>query len=559
MVHNIQTGPSKSELNAIFHLYSNGKIDEAIEEIKALNELYPNVPLLFNILGACYKAIGRLENAAQMFKTAFAIKPDYAEAYYNHGLALKELNKNNAAIESYQNAISIQPNYPIAHNNLGLIFLEKKELNFAKKHFQMAIKYQLNFAEAHNNLGVTFQEQQMFDKSILEYSKAVSINPQYTQAFNNLGIVYQALGKTTKAIESYEKALKISPKFISAHYNLSRVKTFTLHDPQIQQLELLETSELNELEKINLTFALSKIHEDLNNHEKFFKYLNKGNQLTKKRHNYNINADLAKHQYLQKLFKNSKQLPKLDSKKYKDLILSKSPIFIVGMPRSGTTLVEQIISSHNKVYGADEMDSFSNIISSFLNEISTSNNQNISLESLLLIRKKYLSNLTSLGVSEKNITDKWPLNFQYLGFILLAFPEAKIVHLKRNPIATCWSIYKHFFSDIGNGWAYNLKDLSDYYNSYLNLIKFWHKLFPNKIYDICYEDLTTNQEVETKKLLKYCELDWDKKCLNFHSNKRAVKTASALQVRQKMYQGSSDEWKKYESYLQPLINGLQKK
>jgi hypothetical protein len=149
-----------------------------------------------------------------------------------------------------------------------------------------------------------------------------------------------------------------------------------------------------------------------------------------------------------------------------------------------------------------------------------------------------------------------PLNFQYIGFILSAFPEAKIVHLKRDAMATCWSIYKSNFKNKGNGFSCNLNDLAGFYGIYTDLMDFWHQLFPDKIYDLCYEDLTTNQEKETRKLLQYCELDWDENCLDFHKNKRAVQTASSLQVRQKMYQGSSETWKKHESYLQPLIKAL---
>ena len=149
-----------------------------------------------------------------------------------------------------------------------------------------------------------------------------------------------------------------------------------------------------------------------------------------------------------------------------------------------------------------------------------------------------------------------PLNFQFIGFILSAFPEAKIIHLKRDARATCWSIYKHYFSSKGMGFSYNQNDLASFYHLYTDLMAFWHQKFPDKIYDLCYEDLTTNQEEETRNLLKYCELEWDENCLNFHLTKRAVKTTSAFQVRQKMYQGSSEAWRKYEEYLQPLMNGL---
>ena len=150
-----------------------------------------------------------------------------------------------------------------------------------------------------------------------------------------------------------------------------------------------------------------------------------------------------------------------------------------------------------------------------------------------------------------------PMNFRYIGFILSAFPEAKIVHLKRDARATCWSILKFYFDSEGIGFSCDQNDIVQYYKIYSDLMSFWHELYPNQIYDICYEDLTNNQEEETRKLLEYCDLDWDENCLNFHTNKRAVKTSSALQVRKKMYQGSSDAWKKYESYLKPLIKGLE--
>ena len=181
---------------------------------------------------------------------------------------------------------------------------------------------------------------------------------------------------------------------------------------------------------------------------------------------------------------------------------------------------------------------------------------NLTEEVIYSIGRQYLDALSSFNTPENIITDKWPLNFRNIGFILSAFPDAKIVHLERDPIATCWSIYKHYFNDAGNGWAYNLDDIAEFYSSYKELMAHWHKLYPNKIYDLCYEDLTIDQENETRKLLKYCKLDWDKSCLNFHTNKREVETASAIQVRQKMYQGSSEVWKKYKSYLKPLIKRL---
>ena len=148
-----------------------------------------------------------------------------------------------------------------------------------------------------------------------------------------------------------------------------------------------------------------------------------------------------------------------------------------------------------------------------------------------------------------------PMNFRLLGFILSAIPEAKIIHIKRDPVATCWSNFNHYFT-AGNGFSFDQKDLAEFYNLYLELMEYWHKIFPGKVYDLNYEALTINQKKETKQLIEYCELEWDDNCLNFHKNERPVLTASSAQVRKKMYQGSSEEWKKYSNYLQPLINGL---
>mgnify|MGYP000291757847 CR=1 FL=1 len=293
------------------------------------------------------------------------------------------------------------------------------------------------------------------------------------------------------------------------------------------------------------------IRDSLGNDDDFFKFLNKGNKLRKKELNYTFNKDKNLILKIKEAFKVSLHQVKKSPNKKSTL----KPIFIVGMPRSGTSLVEQIISSHNKVYGAGELEFLGKIMASGLKEF-IDNKNSFTEKTIVSIREQYLNSLSSLSASESFITDKMPLNFRFVGFILSAFPEAKIIHLNRDPMATCWSIYKHYFKSNGNGYAHNYKDLAAYYFLYKDLMVFWNNLYPDKIYDISYEELTINQEDETRKLLKYCELDWDENCLDFHANTRAVKTTSALQVRQRMYQGSSEAWKKYEIYLQPLIDEL---
>ena len=548
-----QSTLSTKQLEFIIALYNNGQINEAVTAIKALNQEHPNVPMLFNILGACYKSLGQADGALQMFETATKIKPDYAEAFFNIGVIYQELIQSDSAIISYKKAIELVSNYPDAHNNLGIVYLDINQLDSAIEHFELAISCKKDFAEAYNNLGSCLQKKGQLERSLNSYKFAVSIKENYAQAHNNLGIVYQKLGRIDTALESYEKAISSDPAYAEAHFNLSALKKYSLNDAQITQMQsLLASNELSQSNKIYLCFAMAKVNEDLGLQKKFFKFLHEGNQLRKEQLKFSFEKPESHNLLMQKIFKSD--APEIKTRLYKPSLIK--PIFILGMPRSGTSLVEQILSSHHKVYGAGELKSLNNIITLKIEHDSYKEGESLSEKNIFSIREKYLESLANLNASENIITDKWPLNFRNIGFILSALPEAKIVHLKRDATATCWSIYKHYFSDAGNGWAYNLHDLAQFYNLYEDLMEFWHKLYPNKIYDISYEDLTTNQEQETRKLLEYCDLVWDEDCLNFHTNTRAVKTASSMQVRQKMYQGSSEVWKKYEAYLKPLIDGL---
>lgn len=547
--------PNHSKLRSIMDIHSNGQTELALNELQGLINNYPNDSTLHNLNGALLKASNKINSSIKSFLEAINIKPDYYEAHFNLGVTYHEVHNYHEAIKCYETALSIQPNYPIAHNNLGLIFFKNGQVDKAIQHFDFATTHNPNYFEAYNNLGAALIESKDINRAVISFKKAIEINPNYVQAYDNLGISFQSLGQKKLAIKQYEKAISLNSSFASAHYNLSQIKTFTVADFQMKQMHAELSKSNNKLDQIHLNFALSKAYDDLNNIEEQFRFLNKGNNLCKDRLNYSFEEDQKKILKIKEFFSSSEifELNKTSSKS------SLRPIFILGMPRSGTTLAEQIISSHNIVYGGDEMKTMSSLVSKLLHKNLTQNKKTINGKDISFIRKEYLDELKNLNVAETCITDKWPLNFQYIGFILLAFPEAKIVHLKRDPMAICWSIYKHFFSDQANGWAYDQFDLANYFKLYEDIMSFWHKLFPNKIYDLSYEKITINQEDETRKLLNYCELDWDSDCLNFHNNNRAVKTASSIQVRQKIYQGSSDLWKKYDKFLSDLIDELKYK
>ena len=354
-------------------------------------------------------------------------------------------------------------------------------------------------------------------------------------------------GKVEAAVEVYKKAIKLKPDYAEAHRGLSSLKEYVFEDPQIDQVKNFLNLEQLPDAKCSLNFTLAKMYEDIGELDKAFKHLFDGNKLRKKLLNYSIEQDKELFTKLKKtqplLSKNSLQI--------KQCCNDPSPIFILGMPRSGTTLVEQIISSHSKVWGGGEL--------SYIEQVGPSlatGSVLINTKSVYLFRKKYLSELTKLSNSKPFVTDKMPQNFLFIPLICATFPEAKIIHLQRNAAATCWSNYKNYFSSKGLGYSCDLHDVVSYYELYTDLMKCWQSQYDGRIYDLDYEKFTIDQENETRKLVNYLELNWEEACLSPHKNKRIVRTASQQQVRQKVYKGSSEAWRKYEPYLNGAFDSL---
>ena len=547
---NLQPNFAEAHNNLGLTLQEMGQLDEAANCYERALVIQPDYIEVHNNLGNAFNELGQLDEAVNCYKKAIAINPEYDEAHNNLGITLNELGQLDEAINCYKKVIAINPQYAEAHNNLGITLNKLDQFYEAINFYEQALTINPNFDEAQYNLGITHYELGQTDKAFNCYKKAIVINPDHADAHNNIGNILQELGQIDEAFNCYVHALAIEPENAQFHRNLSALKHYKQGDTQLAQMQaLLSTNDRTEVERINLCFALAKAYEDLGEKNNLFKVLNEGNQLRKQELDYSIEKDLKNHALIRKHFISTIK----ESSPYKPLTVR--PIFIVGMPRSGTTLVEQIISSHHEVHGAGELPALDNLIIPIMNDC-LSQNTSLSEKNFLSLRLGYLEILSNLSVTEKIITDKMPTNFEHIGFILKSFPEAKIIHLKRDAMAICWSIYQRYFPAEGIGFSYDMEDLGLFYNSYSEMMAFWHELFPNQIYDISYEDLTTNQEKETKELLEYCELEWDENCLNFHTNKRAVKTASSLQVKEKMYQGSSEAWKKYEAQLKPLINTL---
>ena len=369
------------------------------------------------------------------------------------------------------------------------------------------------------------------------------MKPDFVEAHSNLGKTLQELGRLDKAELSYKQAIALKPDFAEAHSMLTSVKKFDAQDEQYSEMrELYLDTNISEEQRCHIDFGLAKACEDLKDFEQAFRHYSEGNALRKKLLNYDINQDVE-------LFRQIKfNYPRIEQNSLAPDKLSKNlmPIFIVGMPRSGTTLVEQIISSHSLVTGAGELSYATQFGAAIATGFSEANDA-----ALLDFRHKYLAKLKNVSGRNFIVTDKMPQNFRYIGLLCAAFPEAKIVHVQRNPAAVCWANYKQYFASKNIGYCYAIDDVIGYHKLYRNLMDFWTTTLSNRIYNLDYERLTVNQESETRQLIDYLGLDWDGKCLSPQKNTRSVATASNLQVRKKVYQGSSEQWKEYK----PFLNG----
>ena len=506
--------PSQQQLNSLLGYYQKGRFNDAEELAISITNKFPKYQFGWKVLGAVLGTIGKKFEAVEANQTAVTLSPQDAEAHYNLGVTLKELGKLDEALDSYTQTIALKP----------------------------------DFAEAHYNLGVTLKELGKLDEALASYTQAIALKPDFAEAHYNLGNTLKELGKLDEALDSYTQAIVLKPDYAEVHRMLTLMKKFDAQDEQYSNmLELYLNEEISEEQRCHINFGLAKACEDLGNFEQAYTHYSQGNVLRKKRLNYDINQDV-------KLFKQLKSsYPQIEKNSLEPYGSANklAPIFIVGMPRSGTTLVEQIISSHSQVTGAGELSFAEQFGAAIATGITEANN-----ESLFDFQGEYLNKLQNVSNGNLIITDKMPHNFRFIGLLTAAFPEAKIIHVKRNPAAVCWANYKMYFVSNNMNYCYSIDDVISYHKLYENLMDFWTSTLSKRIYNLDYELLTVNQESETRQLIEYLGLDWDENCLSPQNNTRSVATASNLQVRQKVYQGSSEQWKKYQPFLNGALDGF---
>lgn len=384
------------------------------------------------------------------------------------------------------------------------------------------------------------------------FMKVLDINPQNFSANDSLGVVYSTLGDKQASISHYKKALALNPLAFGALYNICKQKQFTEKNEEVEQLVLMNDREdIPPVGKILLAYSLGKIHEDLSDYEQAFEYFCQANEVQSRVHPYDQRKELEKLEHYKSVFNQATQpLPQAN-----EIV----PIFIVGMPRSATTLAEQILSSHSQVFGAGEqpgIDSIIHQLTSLTQKPNLLGLGDVDTDTLNSMRNRYLAQISMFSSGEKYIIDKLPYNFQNIGLIKTLFSNAIIIHCQRDAMDTCWSIFKHSL-DGNHYYSHSLESLGYFYQLYQKYMAHWENIYPGEILSFVYEDLIEDSESYIKQFINDCGIEFEHACLDFHNSSRVVRTASLDQVRQPIYKSSKGVWKNYEKQLQPLLSALQ--
>jgi tetratricopeptide (TPR) repeat protein len=508
---------------------------------------------------------GNLLKAEAICKKLITNNPKVAFIYNLLGLIYERQKKLALAIKTYEKGIDVDPNFAMIYSNLGLLYFNENSKKFrsiknikkAEELYRKAIFIDAKIAEAHNNLGTLYSSISRYEEAEKCFNNAVKVNPNFPFAFYNLGTLLITIGKFKEAKENLKKTITLNPNFILAHRALSRISKYKENDNHLLQLKKLYKSKdiKNANEQIELCFALGKANEDIENYEDSFNFYFKANEINRKKINYSINDDKTYFKKIKNTFNNN-----LFRKFEKSGSEDNSAIFIVGMPRSGTTLVEQIISSHPIVFGADEVETIPFLINKYFNinnkDFIFSELEKYEQSKFKKIGEEYVKKMNDFSRNAKKTTDKLPINFLSIGLIKLILPNSKIIHCKRDAGDNILSIFKNNFTSNKVSYAYDLSEIVEYYNIYSEIMDHWNKIIPNFIHTIKYEELVENTNKETKNLLKFCNLSWSDDCLKFYNNKRPIKTASDVQVRNKIYKTSVSSWKKYDAQLSKFLSKL---
>ncbi len=497
--------------------------------------------------------VGKRELAAELMGVAVQLTP--AEPVYRRNLCemLRQVGRIDAAIEQGRAATRLAPDDPTGWYNLGVALNDSPtpDLAATRAAFAQAVALEPRHNLAWNNLGSVLNRLGDEDAALAAYHKAARIEPRHAEAQNNIAAILIERGELDEARERLRLAIDASPDFLEAHQNLSTLTRYSADDPHYRYLEaqLVQRNALSPNQRLQMLFAVGKAREDVGLPVLALIAYHEANRLKRGTLAYDEAGAERAGEALSRCFAPGDFA---DTRPEDD----PTPVFIVGMPRSGTTLIEQVLCSHPRVHGAGELRDFHQVLSAHPKTGDMADAGHwlpaLSDDDYREIGQAYLQRLRRHDQGALRITDKMPGNFNYLGFICRALPGARIVHSMRDPMDSCLSNYTKLFRDTME-FAYDLGELGRYYNRYIRLMRHWEQVLPpGRVLHLRYEDMVADLPQQARRLIDHIGLDWDDNCLRFYENRRKVRTASVAQVRKPIYSSSKGRWQAYGDGLAPL-------
>ena len=498
---------------------------------------------------------GNLGEAEKIYREILSDDPNNVDALRLLALLASRTGAVDQAINMLENCTKIAPDYALAWENLAKMYRQKDDPDSLQKAafcFRKATELRPNWAEGWAGLGTMQTRSSQHEEGIESYKKSIELKANQPRVHLSLGHVYKTTGNQEACISSYNEAISFDNNFGEAYWSLANLKTYKFSGEEISIMEKkVELTEVPEREKVHFLFSLGKALEDMGNYDESFEYYKRGNDLNRGRTTYDPKAIEVLSERLKQFFTEERFH---ENKDFGDN--SSAPIFIVGLPRSGSTLIEQILASHSKIEGTMELPNIMNIARKLGNSTKDRTAYPEVIESLqgsdlTDLGKSFIDETQFLRTGKQYFIDKMPNNFSHIGLIKLILPNAKVIDARRNPMDTCFSCFKQLFAR-GQAFTYDLSEIARYYVNYVNLMDHWDKVLPGYVFKVQHEDLLNDQEGVTRDLIEFCEVDFESSTLDFYKTKRAVKTASSEQVRQPINTKGLNQWKNYDAHLNDL-------
>ena len=540
-----------SDIGALKHLSNllvrQDKSEEADELIKDFFENNEDYGLLYK--GVRHLHASRYRKAEDAFKKVLKEDDKNIDALRFMGILAFKSGNHDIAEKMLVRALMLDPTYSLVWANLAQVYSVTGQLDKAEKSFKNILNMEPNNGLIWADYGTVLTKLANYKDGKEAYLKALDFKPDSPRVHLSLGHVYKTMGEIDKSIDSYKNTISQNKLSGEAYWSLANLKTYSFSENEIKEMEQTLKEDMSDVERSQMHFALGKALEANRDFDNSFQNYFEGNRIKKEQIKYSSKDTTDNTKRILRFF-NFENIKNIAESSTND----RDPIFVLGMPRSGSTLIDQIISSHSKVDGTQELPNIIKIAAEL-----NANNKNSYPEILNEFKDSELSDLGKKYLSETSwarddapfFIDKMPNNFIHIGLIKTILPNAKIVDTRRDAMDTCFSCYKQFFAR-GQLFTYSLEDLGNYYTDYIRAMNHWHNVFGKDIFTVHYDNVINNTEETIKELIDYCELPFEKQCLEFYKSSRPVKTPSAEQVRQPIYKSGLNYWKNYEKHLNPL-------